>query len=262
MKLSISNIAWSNEYDEIMYSCLQQTGYTGIEIAPTRIFADNPYNKLENAKEYVACLKQNYELEISSMQSIWFGRTEKIFGSSEERQMLTDYTKKAIDFANAVGCKNLVFGCPKNRATDKNSDIKIAIDFFKVLGDYAFSKYTVLSMEANPVLYGTNFINTTLQAFDLVKLVASKGFKVNVDFGTILYNGESLQHISDNLSVVNHIHISEPGLGLIERRGFHNELAATLKEKSYENFVSIEMKNLENILLVQKTVEYIREVFE
>lgn len=50
-----------------------------------------------------------------SMQSIWYGRTEKLFGTEEERNLLLDYTKSAVDFAAAIGCKNLVFGCPKNR---------------------------------------------------------------------------------------------------------------------------------------------------
>lgn len=38
MKLSISNIAWSAEHDAAMYKFLQQEGFSGLEIAPTRIF--------------------------------------------------------------------------------------------------------------------------------------------------------------------------------------------------------------------------------
>ena len=48
MKYSISNIAWSKEYDNEMYAFLKQQGIEGLEIAPTRIF-DKPYDNLELA---------------------------------------------------------------------------------------------------------------------------------------------------------------------------------------------------------------------
>ena len=43
------------------------------------------------------------------MQSIWFRRQEMLFGTEEERKVLVDYTKKAIDFAAAVGCEMVCF---------------------------------------------------------------------------------------------------------------------------------------------------------
>ena len=41
--------------------------------------------------------------------------------------------------------------------------------FFNILGDYAKLKNTVIALEANPDIYGTNFINTTKEAFSFVK---------------------------------------------------------------------------------------------
>ena len=95
MKLSISNIAWAKTDDLKMYEYVAQQGFQGIEIAPTRIFEDNPYDKLQEAEDFAKQLKNEYGLEISSMQSIWFGKTQKIFGSQEERNELIEYTKKA-----------------------------------------------------------------------------------------------------------------------------------------------------------------------
>ena len=48
-------------------------------------------------------IKKNEGFTVPSMQSIWFGRQEKIFGTLEERKILVEYTKKAIDliFENA-----------------------------------------------------------------------------------------------------------------------------------------------------------------
>ena len=49
MKLSISNIAWEKELDQEMYEYLSQICYDAIEIAPTRIFEETPYDKLKEA---------------------------------------------------------------------------------------------------------------------------------------------------------------------------------------------------------------------
>lgn len=261
MNLSISNIAWSNEDDEQVYTFLKEQEFLGVEIAPTRIFPQNPYDNLKKAQDFAINLKQNYGLNISSMQSIWYGRNEKIFGSEEERKILSDYTKKAIDFANNIGCKNLVFGCPKNRVSQNKNDMDIAISFLRELGEYSKLKNTVFSMEPNPVIYNTNFINYTSQAFEIVKAVKSDGFKVNIDLGTLIYNKEDVQIIADNIGLVNHIHISEPNLALVEKRGLHNQLSEILHQVNYRKFVSIEMGKRDNLDEVIETIKYVKEVF-
>lgn len=261
MLLSISNIAWPLNSDEYMYNYLNSIGFTGLEVAPTRIFPKDPYNDLETAKSFSQNLKKQYNLDISSIQSILYGKSECLFATNEERNILLDYTKKAIDFAVVIGCKNIVFGCPKNRIMNSEDQYQIAVEFFKELGNYALKKGTVISIEPNPVIYGTNFINYTSQAFDLVKSVNCDSFKVNVDFGTILYNNESLSIIDSNLSHVNHIHISEPNLMLIKKRKLHIELADILKCQGYSKFVSIEMKNLNDLEAIKTIVLYIKEVF-
>ena len=51
MKLAISNIAWDETLDLQMYDRMKQYGYSGLEIAPTRIFGENPYKNLKKAKQ-------------------------------------------------------------------------------------------------------------------------------------------------------------------------------------------------------------------
>lgn len=258
MKLSISNIAWKNADDLFMYETLQNLGFQGIEIAPTRIFPENPYDCLSEANSFALDLKIKYNLNISSMQSIWFGRTEGIFESEASRKILLDYTKKAILFASDMNCPNLVFGCPRNRNTQNTEQLPIAKEFFKELGDFAYENNTVLALEPNPVIYNTNFINTTSQAFDFVKDVDSKGFLVNIDLGTIIYNEESLDKI--DFKFVNHIHISEPNMVKIEKRHLHNQLFEMLKTQGYKKYVSIEMKTQEDIKDVLETLDYVKGI--
>lgn len=261
MKLSISNIAWEQKWDTQVYSLMKKYGFTGLEIAPIRIFPEAPYDKLKSAFEWNDTLKEQYGLQVSSMQSIWYGRQEKIFGSSQERDTLLAYTKKAIDFAQVIACKNLVFGCPRNRVLPDGEDKNKAISFFKELGDYAVEKGTVIGMEANPPVYHTNYINTTQDALELMERVASKGFLLNLDLGTMIENKEQIEVLEGKTGWINHVHISEPGLRKIEHRSFHGEMAAFLKESGYQGYVSIEMQRQEVLSEVEETMDYVREIF-
>ena len=261
MNLSISNIAWASEYDESMYQFLKDNGYKGLEIAPTRIFPEMPYDHLSEAKDWAQQLKERYGLVVPSMQSIWYGHSEKIFGSKEERRVLLDYTKKAIDFAEVVGCRNLVFGNPKNRDTeDVASVMPIAIAFFKEIGDYAVEHNTVIALEPNPTIYNTRFMNFTEQAVEMAYKANTGGIKVNVDLGTILYNKEDINYLNQIPDFINHIHISEPGLNLIENRAIHRELFDVLSSLGYNSFVSIEMGNKGDIDKVKSVIEYVKSL--
>ncbi|HOQ00857.1 MAG TPA: TIM barrel protein [Acetivibrio clariflavus] len=263
MKLAISNIAWDADKDLEVYKLMEKYGFCGLEIAPTRLIGDRPYDRIDEAEKLANDLKNLYNFEICSMQSILYGRTENIFESPQNRESITSYLFKAIDFAAAVSCRNMVFGCPKNRWMTKEEDYEIAVDFFKVLSEYALKKGTVISIEANPSMYGTNFINYTREAVKLVKDVNCEGFKINLDFGTIIANEESTDEIAGYVDYINHVHISEPGLLPICRRQEHRELAFLLREKSYKGFVSIEMKKDQDDSLdtVERTMNYMVDVF-
>ena len=249
MRLSISNIAWESKDDFKVYKLMEKYGYEGLEIAPTRIFSEQPYKKLIEAKIWYEELNRKYAFIISSIQSIWFGRKENIFNSIDERRVLEEYTK-------------LVFGCPKNRNLIEGSNEEIAVDFFKLLGNYAYEKGTTIGMEANPTIYNTNYINDTKSALNLIQRVNSKGFLLNLDLGTILQNNESLCELEGKVKYINHIHISEPELKIIKKRELHKQLRKILINENYKSFISIEMSKIENINDLERVMQYIREVFK
>lgn len=262
MKLSISNIAWTAEHDNQIYALMQQYGFSGLEIAPTRIFTETPYDKLDAAKKWSEHLKIQYEFVISSMQSIWYGRQEKIFGTEEEFNTLIDYTKKAIDFAAVIGCNNLVFGCPRNRNIPEGANATIGINFFKTIGDYAASKNTVIGIEANPPIYNTNYISDTASAIELIKRIDSLGIKLNLDIGTMIHNHENISELVGNVSLINHVHISEPGLKPLKPRIIHQHLKDILCDGGYQGFISIEMGKVDNIGIHEEKMQYVKGIFE
>lgn len=256
MNLAVSNIAWPAERDEELYAFLAAQGFGGLEIAPTRLFPEAPYEHRAEATAFAADLLARFGLCVCSMQSIWYGRTERLFGSAEERAILLDYTKKAILFAEALGCPNLVFGSPKNRVLPEESLRPLAVGFFREAGDFAAAHGAVVAMEPNPGIYGTNYINTTAEAFALCREVGSPGFRVNADLGTCVQNGESIDILRENIELVHHIHVSEPMLAPIERRAMHKELRAL----GYRGWVSIEMRYPGSLEPVLDSIRYVGEV--
>lgn len=270
MNLSISNIAWTSEQDHKIYNLMKKYGFTGLEIAPTRIIPENPYSSehIQKIKEWSESIKTQWGFCVPSMQSIWYGRQEQIFGTKQERDILIEYTKKAIDFAKAGNINNLVFGCPKNRNIPDMSREKEAylqsIEFFHTLGEYALKQNTVVGMEANPPIYNTNFINDTKSALELIKSVKSKGFLLNLDVGTMIENKEPVEVLQGYAGLINHVHISEPGLKPINQnnRSLHQELAGFLQENHYQGFISIEMGRCEdNERVLDECMAYVSEIF-
>ena len=286
MKLSASNIAWEAKDDNNIFQKMKDLSFSGLEIAPTRIIQEAPYENIPQAKTFAEQIKQNYKFTIPSMQSIWYGITDRVFGTEAERARLIAYTKKAIDFAEAIGCRNLVFGCPRNRAIPESTDNQetnnkttvnkannqedirnIAVSFFRELGDYAYKHNTTIAMEANPPIYHTNYINTTQEAIELIQAVSSEGFRLNLDTGTMIENGEAVSILHGAEHLISHVHISEPGLTPIRERTLHKELAAFLRSVSYQGFVSIETgkrnskDDKENLNELFRTMGYVAETF-
>lgn len=262
MKLAISNIGWSTVNDSSIYSFMNKYGYSGLEIAPTRIFAETPYDKINEAMQWRDQLNKEYGFAIPSMQSIWFGRQERLFGTAEERKILINYTKKAIDFAAAICCTNLVFGCPQNRNKPQNAVLQHAIDFFREIGEYALNRGTTIGIEANPPIYQTNFLNDTTAVLELVKQINCRGILINLDVGTMIQNEEDVSELVGNVSLINHVHISEPYLNPIKQRTLHKELRHILDGENYNGYISIEMGRQEKLAVIEEKMIYVRTVWD
>lgn len=258
MKLAISNIAWDEKKNNVIYEIMKKYDITGLEIAPTKFFKENPYDV---SLEEVTNLKKDIDskkLEIVSMQSILFGKTElKMFESEKNREELLKYLKKAILFAKNLGIKNLVFGNPKNRILSSEEDRIIGIDFFKKLGDYAFENGICIGLETNPENYGTNYMTRTTETIDVIYKINSRGIKLNYDLGATLMTKENFSELKLTKDNISHVHISEPNLETISEANeeVHRKLFRKLKSIGYDNFISIEMKNKE-----EKNIERIEEV--
>jgi len=110
-------------------------------------------------------------------------------------------------------------------------------------------------------MYNTNFINNTRDAISIVERVNSKGFLLNLDLGAMIVNKESTIILNGKEHLINHIHISEPGLKPIRKRKLHRNLSEKLKKVGYEKYISIEVGRKDEPNYLSETMKYLRDVF-
>ncbi|MBF2028577.1 MAG: sugar phosphate isomerase/epimerase [Oscillatoriales cyanobacterium C42_A2020_001] len=267
MKLSISNIAWTEETDAEVLSLLASEGVSAIEVAPTRIWAEWDISP-EAGDRYRQTL-QSQGLVCSSLQAILFKKPDlKVFGTPEQRAALVEHLKKVADLAAVLGAKPMVFGAPKNRDRgnmDEKTALHHATELFAEVGDYCAQKGVCLCLEPNPVDYGCNFITNSQQGAQLVRLVNSPGFRLHLDAAGMYLAGEDIpQAIEAAADVLAHFHVSEPNLGsFAEPKVNHSAIARTLQAIGWNRWVTIEMRATEQpIDDVKQALKTVRNVYE
>jgi sugar phosphate isomerase/epimerase len=250
VRLAISNIAWKSEDDVAVAAMMRATGVTGVEIAPSAVWADplratsadlNAYRKLWSAQG----------IEIVALQALLFGHPElTLFGAPAPRVKMLEHLTGMMDIARALGAGPLVFGSPRNRSIGVESAVSrdrardIAIDFFREAGARAAQRGVSLCVEPNPPAYDCDFINTVGEALALVRDVDSPGFGLHLDAGAIALNAEPVAAtVASAAGAIRHVHASEPFLApLGSGETDHEAFSAALRAIAYDGWVSLEMR--------------------
>jgi sugar phosphate isomerase/epimerase len=256
MKLSVSNLFWQGDVHDDFYQKLRNLNIKYLEIAPKKTFTEFPKIDKIIVKDFIHKLKKNYNIQVISLQSILFGENATLFRSEDERSYLFNFTKDVIDFAHYINCENIVFGNPRNRDGYKSMFENDTIQFFSKLGSYAKQKNVILSIEPNPIIYYTNFLNTNIETLNFIKKVNHSNIRMNLDIGSMIYNKEIIENIIDCSEYISHIHISEPFLKEIQSRPIHNYI----NRLNYDKFVSIETLNINDSTKLESMVKYVRSV--
>ena len=251
--LAMSNIAWSPDERLDAYRLMAQAGMTGLEIAPGLFFheADDPFAPDVASAERALREAKDYGLALVSMQSLLFGvEGAALFEGTEARERLIAGLTRAIDLAGRFGIPNLVFGSPKQRVVPSGMPMEQAQDeaasVFYALGDRAMQAGTVITIEANPALYGGNFLTHLEEARRFVARVNHPAIAPILDLGAMHVNGEFAtvtDRVAGLMPARNHVHVSEPNLAPAPARAA--ALAPVLKAleaAGYARWVSIEMK--------------------
>jgi sugar phosphate isomerase/epimerase len=249
MKLAISNLAWDNAHDAAVAALMQSHGLAGVEIAPTKVW-DEPLDASDSEIESYVEFWTGFGIQIVALQSLLFNKPDlQLFLSDDSRSEMRSYLEGIIELASKLGAQILVFGSPKNRTRgdiDSATAEKIAIPFFRTIGDYARDCGVTFCIEPNPVQYGCDWITTSAEGSHLVDSVGSQGFGLHLDAAAMTLSTEDpATAIPRAINALRHFHISEPNLkpvGSSPSPGSdHSRFAKSLKATGYNGWMSIEM---------------------
>jgi sugar phosphate isomerase/epimerase len=253
MKLAVSNIAWAPKHRDYAYAMLNEHGIRGLEIAPGLFLngAKDPFEPTPEESKAALAPMRAAGLELVSMQSLLFGvEGAALFGEHSERQRFEQAMLRAIRLAGILGIPNLVFGSPGQRVIPKSMSREeaesIAVDLFRRLGDAAVAEGTILGMEFNPKVYGTNFLNHAKETAAFVAHVNHPAIQIILDVGAMHLNGdfETLpSFVAAQAARISHVHFSEPYLAPApaDSNQAHRVFRA-MSAVGYRRWYSIEMK--------------------
>ena len=250
--LAVSNIGWKDPFDSDILRHAVELGVTRIEVAPLKSFGAIENFEWQKVSEFVEFIS-GCGLNIFAFQSLLFGAGELyIFKTEDFRQRLTDILRSQFELAGKIGVVNLIYGSPGTRKLSgrtREEAISIAVDFFGSLGELAAECGTNLSIEPNPAGYGNEFLQTTSEVVEFVKLVNSPGLKAHIDSGAIIMNNEDTSLFTPEIMQFNgHIHVSNPLLSppsSNELRKEHEILAELFHDVAPDKILSLEVKQVE-----------------
>ncbi len=250
MKLAMSSIEWPPEQNDAIETALGDLGVNAIEVTPGSLSA-LPLDQIDD--DAVMAFGKRWEsqgIDIVAMQALLYHKPElRIFETADIRVETLKYLCRTIDVAALLGAHILVFGSPKNRRRGDLSLAEahaIAVPFFREVGRYAECRGVVFCIEPNPTEYACDFICTLKEADAFVQEVGHAGFGLHVDAGALMITGESLA--IPPISPIRHFHISQPFLTPVGAADahMHEPIAAALRVMQYSNWLSIEMKHVED----------------
>jgi sugar phosphate isomerase/epimerase len=248
VKFAVSNIAWPREQDEAMVRVLHEHGVAGIEIAPTKLWPQ-PLQASDSDIDAVRRFWADRGLAIVAAQALLFGKPElTIFESAATRAAALEYLGGIVRLCAKLGAGALVFGSPKNRrvgALPVDEAMRIAVEFFTRLGEAAANAGTCIVMEANPPVYGADFITRAADAIEIVERVNHPGFRLHIDTGCMTLAGDSIEEtFARSRKWMKHFHVSEPNLDPPGTSGRVDHAAFAAALRDYTGWISLEMREV------------------
>ena len=244
MRLSVSNIAWDVEEDDAVAGVLRDLGVDQVDLAPGKYFPD-PAAATPAA---IAAVRRRWEdrgFAIAGMQALLFGTSGlNLFNDPED--VMLDRLAAVCRIGGGLDARALTFGSPRQRDRGDLSEAetsRIALDFFRRIGDRAAEAGVLFCLEPNPTFYGCNFMTTTDETAAVVAAVGHPAIRMQLDVGALTMNTEPvIETITRHAAWIGHVHASEPKLVTLGDGGSDHAAAGRgLRASRPELTVTIEM---------------------
>ena len=269
--LSVSNIAWAGEADELYFRLLSTLGVQGVELAASLVWPEPTTTTARQRRKYRDYVS-SFGLRISGLASLLYSRNDlQLLATGADQRNLIEYLKKTINLCLDLGGKYLVFGRPQNRKRGGlpiDEAIKRSIAVFQEVGEYAEKGGCAIGIEALPAP-GCDFITCLREAFALVSEINSRGVCLHLDTGaaegandqdietsslaTLLANVQSCQ--------INDHELRPPGSA---GHNLHDVWSQGLVSANYKGWLAIEMRKESGGNIsehIHKAVEFVRDAY-
>lgn len=248
MKLAMSNLAWSVGDDAAVAGVLSAEDVHGVELAPSKVWADAPNVARDDASAYALAWRSR-GCSIVAFQAILFGHPElDLFGDAFTVTALQRHLVAVGQLASACGAAVLVLGAPGNRRRGERSmgaAIDAAATALRPVADRLGPMGIALCIEPNPPRYGCDFVTTAAEAAVLADAVDHPGFGIHLDTAALAASGEvSMRALAPVMRWVRHAHLSEIDLAPVGTGTMvqHAVVGAALRDAGYEGWLSVEMR--------------------
>ena len=241
MKLSVSNIAWSENDTDTALELLSVNHFQGVEVAPTKIHSDWNTFTISKVSDYKKKL-DSHNLKVPALQSLCFNRPDLQIFLTQSHTMFFEHIKKVIEIMNTLEASVLVFGSPQNRSYTKDMPYskECAENFFNEVSDLCRTYGGKIALEPLPEAYNNNFLMNYEEVNEFVRKINSKFIGVNLDLGILEMTDESYIWPIENII---HCHISAPHLvpvksmlknkSILSKMNIASSSWATLEMKDY-----------------------------
>lgn len=248
--LAVSNIAYTGNYIEFLKFVHTHTNVSGIELAPAKL---NTWDKLSENDIKAFSVECNARgLKIPAYQGVLFEKPElQLFQSNSSFAALKEHFKKLARYSEITETKSIVLGAPNNRLLSSNLAGKenqhsssFIVERFLSLSESIKDYNVTIVLESIPSQYGERTFNSYKYCQDIVKAVNHKNLGMHLDTACVELNGDSIYDSIIGLEVsLLHFHVTQPNLGnFSEPESYHKLASKALREISYDNWLSIEMK--------------------
>ena len=248
MPYAISNIALP-AYDHLDdLPVIAETGYTGLEVAPSRVW-QNTWQGLTSAQvaEYRTTVEST-GLEIVGLHSLVFDHPElQLFGDADSVAATRDFMVHLSAVCRDLGGRTLIWGGGRKRGTVPADDAFIrAVSFMTDVCMKTADHGTIFCFEPlGPK--DSDFVNGLGEARAIVEAVGQPNLQLQIDAKALVENNEVEQSIFDDASeMLVHVHANEPGLNVLGRSGEidHVAIGTMLANIGYQGYVSAEQRML------------------
>lgn len=263
MRLAISNLAWVGRDPAPYEQSVVQLGVEGVEVAPTVVLGVDPTAATEAERAAVRARLGEAGLTVIGVQSLYFGHPElQLLASGADRTAFVDHTRRIADVCADLGGTTMVFGSPGNR---RRGEVPVAeamaraADTLHEIGDYCVTRGTVIVPEPLSTDFGSDFVQTLVEAAELVRRCDSAGVGLHVDTGTC----SPADADAVDLTRLRSVQLSG-GPGVLADDAAQRRWAEILG--GYDGWVSIELpptslSDDDNLARVREAVALVRELY-